>query len=240
MELVLERRGKSLPRLIEESNSRMAATCHSCCLATGLLLALACIGKSTDLEKEFVRLFNGKNLSGWQEVQGKPGSFRVQDGVIVGKRDRKTGSAYWLSTNRKYRNFELRLEYWLPRGGNSGVFIRVPGYTGRTSREGMEIQLMDDGGKGKPHVGSTGSIYQVVAPSELAARPAGEWNQLRIVCNEQRVQVALNEKQVLDAAMDAFEALKNRPREGYIGLSAHTDIVRFRNVELREITASKD
>ncbi|QDU62213.1 hypothetical protein Pan216_30800 [Planctomycetes bacterium Pan216] len=185
-------------------------------------------------------LFNGKDLSGWKEVQGKPGSFRVEDGAIVGRRDRTKKTAYWLSTEDKYGDFNLRLEYMLEKGGNSGVFIRAP-HTGRTSREGMEIQLRDDGAtKGKPSSGHTGSIYQAVASNEFVSRPAGEWNELEIDCRGDRVRVTLNGKTINDADVSQVEKLKDRPREGYIGLSAHTNNVRFRNIRLRPYSRSED
>jgi hypothetical protein len=192
------------------------------------------------VEPGFVPLFNGTDLTGWREVQGKPGSFRVESGVLVGRRDRQAATAYWLSSNRQYGDFELRLEYLLRPGGNSGVFIRVPGYSGRTSREGMEIQLLDDGsGSGKPHAGSTGSIYQVVAPETFAAKPAGQWNDLEIYCLGERIRVTLNGKKLVDAKMSEHQAIKNRPRHGYIGLSAHTDEVRFRNIRIRELNPAE-
>ena len=100
----------------------------------------------------------------------------------------------------------------------------------------MEIQILDDGGKqGKPHVGSTASIYQVVAAKAYASKPAGEWNDLWILCDGDRVKVTLNGQVVTDASMSEHQELKSRPRKGYIGLSAHTDPVRFRNIRLREI-----
>lgn len=187
-------------------------------------------------EKGFVSLFNGQNLDGWIEVQGKPGSFRIQDGEIVGRRDREKGTAYWLSTQRKYSDFVLRVEYLLKPKGNSGVFIRVPGYEGRTSKEGMEIQLLDDGANtGKPNDGNTGAIYSVVGPTKFVSRPAGEWNELEVTCQGDVIEVKLNGEQINRVNMSEHPALRNRPREGFVGLSAHTDEVRFRNVRIREL-----
>ena len=186
----------------------------------------------------FRLLFNNQDLDGWMEVQGKPGTFKVKEGRLIGERNRKTGSAYWLSTKQRYGDFELRLQFRLAKGGNSGVFIRAP-HEGRTSREGMEIQLMDDGNsKGKPSKGSTGAIYGVVAPRRFAAKPPGEWNDLSIACHGDRVRVSLNGEIINDASMADHESLKKRPRSGYIGLSAHTRVVEFRRVRLRHINGT--
>jgi hypothetical protein len=182
----------------------------------------------------FRLLFDGHSLDGWKP-NGKPGSFVVKDGAIVGDRTGKGDLAYWLSTEREYADFELRLQYKLGSGGNSGIFIRAP-HTGRTSRVGMEVQLLDDGArKGKPGVGDTGAIYQVAASKAFVARPAGEWNDLRIRCEGPHIQVTLNGELINDIQMTDFPALKTRPRQGFIGLSAHTQPVQFRSIRLREL-----
>jgi hypothetical protein len=184
----------------------------------------------------FKPLFNGVDLNGW-EPNGKPGSFSVADGCIVGDRRERKDSAYWLSTIRQYGDFELRLQVRIQPKGNSGIFIRAP-RDGRTSRMGMEIQILDDGGKaGAPGVGNTGAIYQVLAPKRFAAKLAGEWNELWIRCEGDHVRVTMNGHLVNEARMSDYPALASRPRKGYIGLSAHTDPVQFRNLRLREIPA---
>lgn len=184
----------------------------------------------------FTLLFNGKDLTGFKEVQGFAGAFHVEEGgVLAGQRE--GGKAYWLSTARKYGDFELRLEYSLSPKGNSGIFLRVPHYLGRSSLLGMEVQLLDDGHKtGEPGKGDTGAIYKVGAAKKFASRPAPEWNDLAIRCEGDRVQITLNGELINDFDMSQHEETKDRPREGYLGLSAHTDVVRFRNIRIKELT----
>jgi hypothetical protein len=185
----------------------------------------------------FRLLFNGHDLENWVH-NGKPGSFVVKDGMICGDRTGHTDLAYWLSTERQYRDFEIRLQYRIGRGGNSGVFLRAP-REGRASKLGMEIQILDDGGKpGKPAVNSTAAIYQVVAPASYASRPAGEWNDLWICCAGDRIRVTLNGKLVTDADIRQNRELQSRSRVGYIGVSAHTGPVQFRDIRLKEIVAA--
>jgi hypothetical protein len=214
-------------------------------IATSALLVVLCTAppafasdkpvlRSEEKDAGFQLLFNGTDLTGWSEVQGSPGTFEVKDGVLNGTR--KDKSAYWLSTAEQYGDFELRLEFKIPPKGNSGVFIRAP-HEGRTSREGMEIQIYDEPTKTTPDVGSTGSIYQVAAAKKFANRPAGEWNELWILCEGDHIKVTMNGEVINDADMSEHEALKNRPRRGFIGLSAHTDTVQFRNLRLRKIPA---
>lgn len=182
----------------------------------------------------FKLLFNGTDLTNW-EPNGKPGSFTVKDGVIVGDRSGKPQTAYWLGTVREYGDFELRLQYKLSPGGNSGIFIRAP-HEGRASKMGMEIQLLDDGARsGKPGLGDTGAIYQVVASKAFVSKPAGQWNDLCILCDGPRIRVTLNGQVINDALMTDYAPLNTRPRKGFIGLSAHTKPVQFRSIRLREI-----
>lgn len=191
-----------------------------------------------EVQEGFVSLFNGKDITGFREVQGQPGAFWVEDSVLHGKRD--GARAYWLSTENRYGDFEFRMDYKLESGGNSGVFIRVPHYLGRSSTLGMEIQLLDDGGKtGKPTDKETGAIYRVDAADSFNSKPTGEWNSLSILAQGDRIQVTLNGKLINDFDMASNPLTAKRSREGFIGLSAHTNTVRFRNIRIRTIEPGK-
>lgn len=195
---------------------------------------------SDDEKKEgFEILFNGVDLTGFQEVQGLPGAFWVEDGVLNGRRE--GGKAYWLATKNKYADFEIRLQYMLMAKGNSGIFIRVPHFRPRTSNVGMEVQLLEDHGKqGTPTNGETGAIYRVEGATKYNSRPIGEWNDLSIKCEGDRIQITLNGELIHDFDMSKHEQTKNRPREGYIGLSAHTDVVKFKNVRIHVLKPASE
>lgn len=185
----------------------------------------------------FKPLFNGQDLTGWKH-HGKSGTFVVSDGVLVGERTSRD-LAYYIETDREYGDYELRLQYKIVKDGNSGVFIRIPA-EGWPSHAGMEIQLLDDAAKRgqTPTVKDTGSIYRLVAPKSFSSRPAGEWNDLWVLCDGDRVKITLNGDLLLDTSMADHEKLKDRPRKGFIGLSAHSGPVRFRHLRLRELTRS--
>ena len=83
----------------------------------------------------------------------------------------------------------------MPKGANSGVGIRTP--LGKwPSTDGMEIQILDDNDPKykdvKPNT-QNGSIYSFVAPKAHPAKPAGEWNSIRILCQGSNIQVWINE-----------------------------------------------
>src|ERR1700688_602403 len=74
---------------------------------------------------EWANLLNGKNLDGW-EVVGEGFWNVLDDGTVVGQRDlsKPTEHQCWLYTKKEYGEYDLHLEFWLRKGGNSGVSIR--------------------------------------------------------------------------------------------------------------------
>ncbi|HZT81842.1 MAG TPA: DUF1080 domain-containing protein, partial [Gemmataceae bacterium] len=141
--------------------------------------------------------------------------------------------------------FVLRLEYRLKPGGNSGVYLRAP-EKGWISRQGMEIQLLDDRHPSYANIDFyqyTGSIYHVVAPTQRAGKPAGQWNAMEVRADGRQVVVVLNGKKIVDADLDRCArdpaVAKEHPglarTTGRIGLQSHTDRVEFRNLRVREL-----
>jgi hypothetical protein len=201
---------------------------------------------SADADQEkndgFVALFNGQDFAGWKQYDVKNDVWSVEDGKIVCSG--KNGGG-WLGTDRDYADFELRLEYRLTPGGNSGVYIRAP-QTGHISRVGMEIQILDDLHPRYAKIDYyqyTGSIYHVVAPTRRASKKAGEWNSMAIRAVGREIIVVLNGKKIVDADLDHCRkdpmVAKEHPglarSTGRIGLQSHTDRVEFRNLRVKEI-----
>jgi hypothetical protein len=190
----------------------------------------------------FVPLFNGKNLDGLALYANKDEpNWIVEDGLLIctGK-----GSG-WIGTTRDYADYELRLEYRLPEAGNSGVYLRAP-TMGHISREGMEIQLLDDDHPkyAKLHFYQyTGALYHVQAPGQRASKPAGEWNAMTIRLQGRELTVTLNGKQLYQTNLDVYLKDPAIAKEhtgltrttGRIGLQNHHDRVAFRNVRVKEL-----
>jgi hypothetical protein len=210
-------------------------------LVTAALLAAALPGAAAEAgQKEraegFVPLFNGKDLTGWKAYASKPGNWTVEDAMIVCQG--KGGG--WLGSERDYANFEVRLEYRLRPGGNSGLYLRAP-EEGHISRVGMEIQILDDNDPRYARLDFyqyTGSLYHVVAPTRRAGRPAGQWNRLAARADGRRLIVWVNGIQVVDADLDRCQKDAAVAREhpglgrttGKIGLQSHSERVEFRNL----------
>src|SRR5262245_10423319 len=106
------------------------------CGSAALLLAICSSCFAAD---NWTPLFNGKDLEGWEAVDGPMSSWKVEDGVLFCS----GGGGGWLSTKKEYQNFEVELEFRVPAGGNSGVFLRAP-HQGNPAFAGMEVQLLDD------------------------------------------------------------------------------------------------
>jgi hypothetical protein len=191
----------------------------------------------------FTPLYNGKDLTGWKVQPG--GNMDVwgadKDILFVNGK----GGA-WLMTEKEYGDFEVVLEFKMPKGGNSGVALRAP-LKGDPAYEGMEIQLLDDENyKGLKPTQYTGSIYDVVAPSKRVSKPAGEWQKIHIIAKGRQITIELNGTKIVDANLDDY---KDRAKldgdkrahpglartTGHLGLQSHDGRVEFRNLFVKPL-----
>jgi hypothetical protein len=211
--------------------------CTSGFAATALMVFVFQSARADDAP--WVDLFNGKDLTGWQIVGEKgPPCWAVEEECLFPS---KAGG--WLSTDRHYANFELELEFNLGADANSGVFLRAP-HEGRSSRLGMEIQLIDEFGEKYKNLESwqkTAALYHVQPARAGSAKKAGQWQKLRIRAAGREVTVVLNGREVLKANLDEYpdkeaEHPGLKRAKGYIGLQNYGGRdARFRHIRLREL-----
>ncbi len=184
-------------------------------------------------ELGYSSLFNGRDLAGWETSQagGEP-CWKAEEGMLVctGKR----GS--WLRSQKEYGDFNLRLEYRLKPGGNSGVYIRAPkdgAHHGQGA--GIEVQILDDAApryaKLQPYQ-YTASLYGILPANPRVARPAGQWNTLEIDCRGREYRVVHNGVEVVRAKAEDTPALKDRRVAGFLGLQNHSEEVWFRHLRI--------
>jgi len=193
----------------------------------------AAVDELTPQEKAegWISLFDGHSLDGWTTLRPDWASWAVEDGTITCLGSRL---GPWLRTRRRFSSFVLRLEYRISDRGNSGVFVRAP-LDGRASRFGLEIQIMGRHVEPLDDQKSTGAIYASLAPREDASRPPGEWNELEITCRGPALTVRVNGHVVQDVDLDTDAVLRDRLREGVIGLQDHGNRVWFRHIRIREL-----
>lgn len=204
-------------------------------------------------------LFDGDNLDAWTYPErawyvDKKGALtcRMKE---VKQKDGTTalrGMGY-IWTKDPYDDFDLTLQYKLSKAANSGVFYRTD--PRNPVHGGFEVQLMDNEGfqaaKGKRDARKlNGSFYDGKAPSSDPSRPVGQWNKLRLRCEGPRIQIWINDVQVIDVNVDDWDtpgknpdgssnkfkrALKDLPRTGHIGLQNHGQPVWFRDIIIRKL-----
>jgi hypothetical protein len=200
-----------------------------------LILAPAALA----LNGDWVKIFDGKTMTGWRLMAvhgGNGGVWVVENGALVAdqEKDHKGGL---IGTEKKYGDFEIELEFMADKPVDTGLFLR-------TREDGMGYQITidyrDGGYIGSLYAPAEGGFIQQNRMWEKFFRP-GKWNKLRARVEGQpaRVQAWLNGVQTVN-----FTDNRDRyPREGYIGLQVHggagawgdTSKARFRNIRVKEL-----
>lgn len=193
-------------------------------------------------------LFDGTSTAAWRGFRRAdlPDGWQVVDGALA-----RVGAGGDIVTVDRFENFELRFEWQVEEGGNSGVFFGVTEEgEGPVWHSGPEFQILHNAGHpdGEAPVTSAGSNFAVHPPAADVTRPAGEWNTSRLIVDDGRVEHWMNGVHLLTyrlgdadwrARVEAskFAALPRygRVRRGHVAIQDHGDPVRFRNVLIREL-----
>lgn len=169
-------------------------------------------------EQGWLTLFNGTDLSNWS-VAGE-GNWRVEDGAMTA--DESTDSSFLVS-DLSFDDFELELEFWVDTEANSGVFLRCDDPQSIDEASCYEVNIFDT----RPDQAyRTGSIVSLAAPSQFVYT-GGQWNRYEISAVGNRLQVALNGRDMVDIEDSRLAA-------GPIALQHGSGTARFRNVRIRE------
>ncbi len=214
---------------------RAVPFCLSCIVLLCIVLPV-CRGAETD--DGFKPMFNGKDLTGWKTT----GNWVVEPGGIITLRPRP-GETGWkrydayLTTERKYRDFILDLEFKFEKGGNSGVFLRVRDPKSQVDT-GFEVQVLDTYGKKKITAHDCGGVIGTAVPTKNMVKPAGQWNRYTITCVGSHLTVVFNGEKVVDLDLSK-SPLKDRPLEGYIGFQDEAKRIWYRNVRIKELNVAK-
>ncbi|MBN2506650.1 MAG: DUF1080 domain-containing protein [Verrucomicrobia bacterium] len=178
-------------------------------------------------------LFDGKSLAGWQLTHpNQVNGWSVQEGVLINRPDQQTGRPHRsygnLRTEREFEDFRLTLETRVPKGGNSGVYLRGI----------YEVQVADSHGRA-PNSHGMGGVYSRITPTENAAKPAGEWQALDITLVDRHVTVVLNGKIIIDnqplLGCTGGALWSDQFRPGPLYLQGDHTAVDYRNIVLRPV-----
>jgi hypothetical protein len=222
--------------------------------AAGSPSALTPLAQNAD--DGFVPMFNGKDLTGWVNVNCHPSTFFVKDGQII-TTGRPTG---YLRTDKQYENFIAEFDWMhIPNKpadvGNSGFFVwadPIPAMgTGYT--RGIEVQVLvnlewKDKKSGQSTATSQGDLFSIwgatcvpdrphplgwdrCIPSENRAKGEREWNHYRVEANNGVIKLAVNGKVVSGVS-------KCSPRKGYLALESEGSECRFKNLKIKELPST--
>jgi len=217
------------------------------------LLMMALMGSQLFAEGDgFEPIFNGKDFKGWwglgtedpakwmalspeqlaakkqKSLENIAMHWKVVDGEIV-----NDGKGLYLTTEKNYRDFELKLEYKHGKNADSGIYLRaIP-----------QVQIWDVNGSHPDCKKGSGGLWNNPKeapgrdPLVVADRPVGEWNQVHITMKGDQVTVILNGKTVVQKAklQNYFDKKGPLPETGPIQLQTHGAEIVWRNILVKEL-----
>ena len=203
----------------------------------------------------FKLLFDGKTTEGWRgyKMKDMPPGWKVIDGILTrvagGAGGKGAGGGDDIVTVDQYDNFELRLEWRVGKGVNSGILYRAIEDAVTSWHVAPEMQVLDNEGwndKNKFH--QAGALYDLYAPTKNAARGPGKWNEVKLIANGNHVEHWLNGEKVVEYEMNSddwkervakskFKGFDKfaKAKKGHIVLQDHSGNIEYRNIRIREI-----
>ncbi|MBN1822610.1 MAG: DUF1080 domain-containing protein [Prolixibacteraceae bacterium] len=216
----------------------------------------------TNQEKKdgWVSLFNGKNFDGWRQCNGTamPANWVIDDNAMKvftmeGKNPGEGSNGDILYGEKKFKNFELSIDWKASKMGNSGIFYNVREVPGKPIYYAApEVQVLDniDATDNKVASHLAGSLYDMIAADPKTCHTAGEWNTMVIKVENGKVTHTQNgvkvceytlwtpewDKMVENSKFKSFPGFtEGISKEGFIGLQDHGYPIWFRNIKIREL-----
>jgi hypothetical protein len=198
---------------------------------------------------EFRDLFDGKDLSGWVNVNTAADTFRIKNGVLV-----CSGHPIGvMRTAKRYENFVLHIEWMhIEPGGNSGVFVWSGARPNPSTRlpDGIEVQMLEldwpklnkQNGQTPPIAYVHGELFGVGGVKTVPDNPRGErsksvenrckgrgeWNTYDVVAVDGLLKLSVNGKFVNGIS-------RSTQRKGYLCLESEGAEIHFRNIRILEL-----
>jgi len=213
-----------------------------------ILFFMAIFMIASSVNAEWIVLFDGEKVNGLRgyKQKGLPDSWVIVDGAL------KTipGHGVDLISEDVYKNFELELEWKVPKGGNSGIFYFATEEGKHIYESAPEMQVLDNIAHkdGLRDVTTAGSLYDLIAPIKNVVKTVGEFNQVRIKVEDNHVEHWLNGIKILEyeyqsehmKALIAKSKFKTMPlfakaSSGHIGLQGDHGEIWYRNIRIRKL-----
>ena len=202
----------------------------------------------------WVDLFDGASLHGWHSfgATNVSSKWSVDSGAIHFNPDIKADDGDLVS-DESFTNFDLRIDWKIAKGGNSGILFYVqddkPKYED-TYKTGPEMQVLDDerNEDNKTPSHRAGSLYDMIQATAGAVKPAEQWNTAEIISNNGKLDFYLNDVHVVDThifdenwkKMIANSKFKQWPafgtfKDGHIALQDHGFNVWYKNIIIKKL-----
>ncbi len=155
----------------------------------------------------WVKLFDGTTTNGWHTYgQSSAGSAWKADDSTLHLIGSSTSGRGDIVTDSEYENFDLKLEWKVQKGTNSGIMFDVhedPSKYQNTYETGPEMQVLDNDGHpdGKIFKHRAGDLYDLIPCKQQTVKPVGEWNQVEIRLKNGRLKFTLNGVDVVETKM---------------------------------------
>ncbi len=218
-----------------------------CCV---LLLLAVPLPAQAEEPAQFRDLFNGKDLSGWVDVNTSEETWSVRDGLLV-----CSGNPIGVMRSEKqYENFVLHIEWrHMEAGGNSGVFVWSEGVEAEGKRlpKGVEVQMLEldwvnqhrmKNGELPPIAYVHGELFGANGATTVPDNPRGKrsksfenrckgkglWNTYDVVCVDGVIKLSVNGKFVNGISGSSV-------KKGYLCLESEGAEIHFRNIRIMEL-----
>ena len=220
------------------------------------------IGCNSSKDSDWIYIFDGKTTDGWRGYNNEtmPKKWEVINGELTFNTELKLekdwdGGNDIIYYKEQFENFELYLEWKLPKGGNSGVFYHVQEGYNAPHNISPEYQILDDDGweeinnaklKNWQKAGANYGMHEPNISKKL--NPSGQWNSSRIIHDNNKVEHWLNGKIILSFFKDSDDWNKKRNSEifrdktdygkfkkGYIALQDQDTPIWFRNIRIKKL-----
>ena len=204
-------------------------------------------------EVEWITLFDGTDLSAWKGyMTDEVGSnWRIEEGILIFE-ESDPPQDQDLITKEEFENFEFELEWMISEGGNSGIFymVKETDKYNESYYTSPEMQILDNERHEDAQIPKhrAGDLYDLISCATETVKPAGEWNKVRIVKDNGRIEQWLNDVKVVETELwtdewnemvagSKFSDWEDfaKSKSGRIGLQDHENKVSFRNIRIRRL-----
>ena len=210
-----------------------------------LIIFLSCTQES-----DWIYLFDGKDvkgLRGFKMEEFPLDSWLIKDGNLKTIPEKKGVD---LISEDTFENFELELEWKLQSGGNSGIFYFASEQGDYIWQSAPEMQVLDNIGHQDRFrkVTSAGALYDLIAPSKDMVNPIGNFNKVKIISKNRKVEHWLNGEKIVEyvAGSNQIQDLISKSKfskmplffksySGHIGFQGDHGEVWYRNIRVRKL-----